>query len=247
MLDYGSLSQDGRRSAKKLAKELLRTVPAAQKPSKAVSIRGALITAFMKPENVIGALVYTDGNGNWWGDVVLNKGEKYFQMGSEEEAPLQSYDDALEHVEAVIASIKATREHPLVQEFRKSGFDPERLELLRVGHEKFGYRWVVMDDNEIRTGAEAFVAYVEDKFPGVVDTLEKARTVMLQTAPQFATDPVFLKLPEGHDGEEGAIQLTYYAAAFLLRCGIINIDQDTTKTNFGLPNSETISRRPTLH
>ena len=104
-----------------------------------------------------------------------------------------------------------------------------------------------MDDNEIRTGAEAFVAYVEDKFPGVVDTLEKARTVMLQTAPQFATDPVFLKLPDGHDGEEGAIQLTAYAAAFLLRCGILNVDQDTTKTNFGLPNSETISRRPTLH
>ena len=116
---------------KKLAKELLRTVPAAQKPSKAVSIRGALITAFMKPENVIGALVYTDGNGNWWGDVVLNKGKKYLQMGSEEEAPLRSYDDAYEHVKAVIAAIKAQREHPLVEEFfRKNGFDPERVELL---------------------------------------------------------------------------------------------------------------------
>ena len=45
------------------------------------SIRGALSTAFMKPENVIGALVYSDGNGNWWGDVVFNKGEKYFQIG----------------------------------------------------------------------------------------------------------------------------------------------------------------------
>jgi hypothetical protein len=104
-------------------------------------IRGALSTAFMKPENVIGALVYTDGNGNWWGDVVLNKGrDKYCQMGSEEEAPLQSYDDALEHVKAVIASIKAMREHPLVQEFRRNGIDPERVELLRVGHEKFGHR-----------------------------------------------------------------------------------------------------------
>jgi hypothetical protein len=118
----------------------LRTVPAAQKPSEATSIRGALSTGFVKPENVIGALVYTDGNGNWWGDVVLNKGEKYLQMGSEDEAPLQSYDDALEHVKAVIASIKAMREHPLVQEFRRNGIDPERVELLRVGHEKFGHR-----------------------------------------------------------------------------------------------------------
>jgi hypothetical protein len=91
------------------------------------------------------------------------------------------------------------------------------------------------------------VAYVEDKFPGVVDTLEKARTVILQTAPQFATDPVFLQLPDGHDGDEGAIQLTYCAAAFLLRCGIVNVDQDTTETIFGSPISDTISRRPTVH
>ena len=72
---------------KKAGKRTLAHRSAAQKPSEAVSIRGALTTAFMKPENVIGALVYTDGNGNWWGDVVLNKGEKYLQMGSEEEAP----------------------------------------------------------------------------------------------------------------------------------------------------------------
>ena len=33
MLNYGSLSKNERRAAKKLAKELLRTVPAAQAPS----------------------------------------------------------------------------------------------------------------------------------------------------------------------------------------------------------------------
>ena len=104
MLKYGSLlkTQDVRRAAKKLAKQLLRTVPAAQKPSEAVSIRGALSTAFMKPENVVGALVYTDGNGHWWGDVVLKKGGKYV-MGTPEEAPLQSYDHALEYVKDLIA------------------------------------------------------------------------------------------------------------------------------------------------
>ena len=166
MLDYRSLSRHERRAAKKLAKELLRTVPAAEKPisEEQCSIRGALSTAFMKPENVIAVLVYTDGNGNWWADVVLNKGEKCFQMGSQEEAPLQSYDDALGYVKAVIAYIKAMREHPLVQELREKGCDPEQVELLRVGHAKFGHRWVIMDDNQIRTGAEAFVEYVEDKF-----------------------------------------------------------------------------------
>ena len=69
---------------------------------------------------------------------------------------MQSYDDALGYVKDVIAYIKVMREHPLVQEFREKGFDPERVELLRVGHAKFGHRWVIMDDNQIRTGAEAF-------------------------------------------------------------------------------------------
>ena len=123
MLDYTTLSRHERRAAKKLAKELLRTVPAAEKPisEEHCSIRGALSTAFMKPENVIAVLVYTDGNGNWWGDVVFNKGEKCVQIGSQEEAPLQSYDEALEHVKAVIAYIKAMREHPFVQELRERG------------------------------------------------------------------------------------------------------------------------------
>ena len=80
-----------------------------------------------------------------------------------------------------------------------------------------------------------------------MDALEHARTIILQTAPQFATNSAFLQLPDDHDGEEGAIQLLYDAAAFLLRCGIVNVDQDTTETNFGWPNSEMISEQPTLH
>ena len=45
------------------------------------------------------------------------------------------------------------------------------------------------------------------------------------------------------------VQFSYCtdAAAFLLRCGIVNVDQDTTEASFGLPNSETISQQPTLH
>jgi hypothetical protein len=150
MLNFRSLSRNERRAATKLAKELLRTVPAAQNADEPLSIRGALSTAFMKPENVIGALVYTDLEGNWWGDVALRKGKrKCFQMGSREEPPLQSCEDALECVKNLIASIKATREHPIVQEFRERGFDPEQIELLRVRHEKFGCRWVLLDEKQI--------------------------------------------------------------------------------------------------
>ena len=58
----------------------------------------------MKPENVVGALVYTDGNGHWWGDVVLRKGGKCHVMGTPEKAPLQSYDHALGCVKDLIAN-----------------------------------------------------------------------------------------------------------------------------------------------
>ena len=127
MLNYTSLSRHDRRAAKNLAKELLRTVPAAQEAAGPCSIRGKLSTAFMKPENVIAVLVYTDGNGNWWGDVVLNKGEKCVQIGSQEEAPLQSYDEALGYVKSMMAYIKAMCEHPFVQELREKGCDPEQV------------------------------------------------------------------------------------------------------------------------
>jgi hypothetical protein len=246
MLDYGSLSRHERRAAKKLAKELLRTVPAAQETDAPCSIRGALSTAFMKPENVIGALVYTDGKGNWWADVAFNKGEKCFQVGTQEEAPARSYDEALESVKSVIAIVKATREHPIVQELREKGCDPEQVELLRVGHAKFGHRWVIMDEEQIRTGAEAFVEYVKDKMPTVADAVEQARKIILEAAPKFATD-MFLRLSDDQDSDESEFQLLHDAAAFVLRCGILNVDQDMTDTNFGWPASETISQRPTLH
>ena len=250
MLHYGSLSRHDRRAAKKLAKELLSTVPAEQEvdESESFSIRGALSTAFMKPENVVGALVYTDAKGNWWGDVVFNKGEKWFQTGTPEEVPARSYDEALKYVTSMIAYVKAMREHPLVQEFREKGIDLERVELLRVGLAKFGCRWVIMDDEQIRTGAQAFVKYVKDKMPAVVDKVEQARKVILEAAPRFA-DYKFLQLSDDQDGEEeeGEFQLLQEAAAFLLRCGIVNVDQDTTETYYGLADSETILQRPTLH
>jgi hypothetical protein len=247
MLHYSSLSQHERRAAKKLAKELLRTVPAAQEPDGPCSIRGALSTAFMKPENVIGALVYSNGTGKWWGDVVLRKGEKFVQFGTQEETPAQSCDEALGFVKSAIAYVKAVREHPLVQEFREMGCDPERVELLRVGHAKCGQRWAIMDDDQVRTGAETFLDCFKDKFPSGADMIEHARTLILQTAPRFATGPMFLTLEDDQVAERSAFELVHDAAAFLLRCGIMNVDQEPTEADVYLLKSETMSQRPTLH
>lgn len=236
---YENLSQDERRAAIQFAQELLRTVPATQKP---LSERPCL---FMQPENVVGAFVYPDCTGNWEGVVVVKKGKHCFEYCSREE--LRSREDALEHVKDMIASIKGNVEHPIVQELRDKDIDLQQVELLRVKHEKFGHRWVILDDDQIWMGAAAFVAYVDDKFAGEVDKLEHARTVILEMAPQFAAHPLLLRPADDNDEQEGAIQLLYDAAAFLLSNGIMNVDQDTTETDFGLPNSETISQRPTLH
>jgi hypothetical protein len=125
-----------------------------------------------------------------------------------------------------------------VQAARDEGIDVDQVKLLRVGHEKFGHRWLILDHDQIRTRTEAFVAYLNDKMPAVVNMAEKARTVVLQTTPRFANDSMFIQLSDDQDGEERAIQLLYDAAAFLLTFGIVNVDQDTTETNFGWPDSE---------
>jgi hypothetical protein len=243
MLDYANLSRHERKAAAKLARQLLRTVPAAQEPDEPRSIRGALSTAFMKPRNIIGAVVYTDGSGNYWGDVILKKGKKTCQMGTAEGAPLQSPEVALDQVKELIASIKAMREHPIVQGFRDDGVDPELVELLRVRHEEFGCRWVLLNEEQIRIGSEAFAKYVEGKFPGMADKPEQARIVILQMAPRFATHPVFLLSPDNE--QEAVVRLFRSAAAFLLRTGIINVDQVATKTNLYLAN-ETMSEERTV-
>jgi hypothetical protein len=231
MLSYANLSRSDRKAARRLAKELLRTVPAAREGEQPRSVRGALSTVFMKPQNVVGVLVYSDHMGNWWGDVAFRSGSKCYQMGTPEEAPLDSYEDAFEHVKGFIARIKATREHPLVGEFRRQGIDPEKAVLMRVRHEAFGHRYALLDGNEIAEGAERFTSYVEDNFPGVADKLEQARTIVLQMAPRLATHPEFLQ-PRDHDSgdEQSDFQLLGYAAAFLVKSGIINIDQDATGT-----------------
>jgi hypothetical protein len=81
-----------------------------------------------------------------------------------------------------------------------------------------------------------------------MDKLELARTIILQTAPQFASDPSIL-LPAADDNDEKreALELLYYAAAFLLSRGIINVEDDTTDSDFNGTNSEIISEQPTLH
>jgi hypothetical protein len=113
-----------------------------------------LTSAFLKPENVVAAFTYSDGDGNWWGDVVFRKGQGMFQWGVPERERCCSEQEALASLKSTIAEIKATREDPLVAQLRAVGTDLESVELLRVYHEQFGYRWVILDANDISKGAE---------------------------------------------------------------------------------------------
>ena len=78
---YGDLPQQDRRAAEKLAKKLLRTTLAAPQREFSGTVRDALDTAFIKAENVVAALVYEQGDGTWWSDVVFQKGKSKVQHG----------------------------------------------------------------------------------------------------------------------------------------------------------------------
>ena len=106
MTVYENLPQRDRRAAEKLAKTLLRNTRVGPKSEFSGTLRDALDTAFMKPENVVAALVYDEGNGFWRSDVVFQKGKYNVQRG----ISCGSRQQALSCLESQIANIKATCE-----------------------------------------------------------------------------------------------------------------------------------------
>jgi hypothetical protein len=227
IVNYNSLSRRERRAAQKLAKKLLRTTTAESfSPG---SVRGALSTAFMKPENVVAAFTYDDGDGNWWGDVVLRKGQGTVQFGVAESEPCRSKEEALDRVKHQIAGIKAMREHPLVAKLRADGIDPESIELLRVHHKRFGCRYIMRTDKEIASESEAFgrthgLDDSADEFD-IQCAAREASAIISQYAAKFAGDPEFLVPPWDTDKSVSEVNQVREAASFLLGQGIANTDE----------------------
>jgi hypothetical protein len=196
-----------------------------------------LDTAVLKSSNVTAAFVYGDGQGGWWGDVVVKKGKGSITIGVPEHDPCHSYDEALECIKRNIANIKAMREHPLVKIFRGAGYDPQRITLLRVERQGAGLRFIVCRDEEVPTQATLFEE--RWKLTGgneVVDFAVKlAKSIILHFAEEFS-GPVFLAPPSERPGRsEDEVNMWREAAAFLIGCGVINIrDQDETDVLFGV-------------
>ena len=175
--NYELLPRAERRAAQKYAKKLLQTVPALRDPDQPASLRGALDTAILKAENVMAARVFPDAENQWWCEVIFRRGDGIAQLCNH--TPLPSRDQATTCLEHYIGSIKGTKEHPVVSEFRKLGVDPERVEMLRVRHDSFGVRWVTVPNNEISTRAKAFVEQVVRDNGRFVDKLTAKLTVAL--------------------------------------------------------------------
>jgi hypothetical protein len=233
LVQYQTLPRQQRRAAQKLAKQLLRTtLPVPTEGRFGQNIRGALSTAYMKPENVVAVFTYDDGNGNWWGDVVLRKGQGTYQIGVAEESPYGSRAEALAHVERLIGKIKAMREDPLVAVFRQNGIDVESIEMLRVRHKQFGWRFIVRHIDTIGSEADQFAerhGIADNVDPTVFYYAEQAaRAIVLYYAPEFTDgENQFLSPPAATDKCEDEIALWREAASFLLARGIGNVDDQT--------------------
>jgi len=217
--DYYDLPPKDRRAAKELAKELLRSVaPRSQTGRATGSVRGALLTAVMKPENVEAVLIYDDGQGNWWGDLVLRHASGITQYGIHEESPVKSYGEALDFIKSEVAHIKSKiEEHPIAQQCRQMGIDPAEVHLLSVIHPDVGCRWIVSIGNaEITEGAKTFeVLFSEHKEP----LAYIARQLLLGIPREYITDSYFL-VPR----ELGSVGgLMYRAADYVIENGVRNV------------------------
>ena len=115
---------------------------------------------------------------------------------------MSSYDEALEYVKDTIATIKAAREHPIVQDMRKAGFGPENVTLFRIDHTAFDRRFVFLTDAVIEMGSDAFAVFYDHlmtEHDDVPEARELAKSLILEAAPQFVTeaDTCFLQRPKG--------------------------------------------------
>jgi hypothetical protein len=172
--------------------------------------------------------------------------------------PLQAREQAITCLEHYIGTIKGTQEHPVVGEFRKLGVDPERVEMLRVRHDSFGVRWVIVPNNEISTRAKAFAEQiVRDNGPFVdklTTKLTLASIVLHDSAPEFAAGPLLLAA-DSHSDKEFSFYLD--AAAFALEHGLRTIydlseEPDSAELQGDLDfyvceTGRTTGENPTLH
>jgi hypothetical protein len=171
-------------------------------------------------------LVYEDGHGTWWSDVVFRKGKHNLQCG----ISCTSEQQAIACLESQIAEIKATREHGAVAEGRRMGVNYDACLWLGVQHKELGYRYVKRRIDGIRSDGFEFLrkhGIAENAGEAEMRHAETlARDTVLLYAPHFNSPDCYptLEPPADTDKSEEEIKSWQEAASFLLGRGIADIN-----------------------
>lgn len=221
MVRYEDLSPAQKRGAQAIAKELLNSTPPATVALDAASPRGALSSAFAKPERLEAVVIYCDGYGSFWGDVVFRKRQDvYLQLGTPSNDPDHSIEDALKRVRTIIASSKLNWEAPLVRRLRERGLDPDYLTLFGIETKKSGLCYVALDDEVREASARRFLERHSWDVPP---------EALIETAVAMLVDHV-----DRHVGDQAIVKINEFpieesAAQFIAMHGIDSVCEPLLK------------------
>jgi hypothetical protein len=165
----------------------------------------------------VAARVYSDNGKQWWCEVILCRGDGIALLRNDR--PLPKRDQAVTCLKHYIGGIKGAQEHPLVTEFRKLGIGAERVDTLRVRHDSFGVRWVIVPTNEITTRAKRFAEQVEILNCPHVTKQFLAFIALYEPAPKFVAGPLLLAADSNSETSKQQFEHYLDAAAFALEHG----------------------------
>ena len=185
-IHYTFLRESQRRDEKTLAEDLLRTT----KPEigfdpvqfcKGMSINDALNSPFIKPSNVLAALV--SGNKDcWWYEIVFNKSDDTFSWQPNEDCPAKSRDQAERSLRTLMGNLQLMQEHPIVAECRKRGLAPESVWCLEVTRRDGRCKVVYRAKAQVKLEEAAFVQRFEptdlDDDDWIISVYDEAREII---------------------------------------------------------------------
>jgi hypothetical protein len=233
--NYHLLSAPARRAARKLAKKLLKSVPAEQNEIDAGWLRGVLGSSYMRPENVFAAFTFVDDAAAWHAAVILQKADKLVELNWSSPTGSPCCQQALRDIKRCIAAIKGTREHPAMQQFRDAGIQPDQLEILDVYHPAFGCRCFLMTDQQIEVHANHYVDFLkENEIRFGEKCLALAQGLVVDLSPQLSANKHFFLWDTRL---EDLRSLAFHAAGFLLKYAVEVVCDDEYRPNdlLGVP------------
>lgn len=164
-----TLSENGRRSAERLAEHLLQTTTPeagfnAIEFCERMSIREALNSPFMKPHNVVGALV-SGSESRWWCDIFFRTPDYISSLGLREDSPANTREEAESSLRKLMGNLPVMQEHPIVHECRKRGLAPEAVWCLKIYRTNEQCKLVFREKGQVQLEREEFMQQFESFDP----------------------------------------------------------------------------------